>query len=54
MLKTSLLVAALTITLANAASAATKPQWPADGFNATVGTQHDEERRLDRAKGSID
>lgn len=53
-LKTFILIAALTITLANTASAAVRPPWPADSYNATFSVQQDDERRLDHAKGSID
>lgn len=53
MLKTSMLVLALTVTLASGALAAVKRPLPADAFNSMSSTQSDEEWRLDRAKGNI-
>jgi hypothetical protein len=55
MLKTALLMLALTVTLANGAFAAPKQQaWPADGYNSTVPYETNDGRLFDRAKGSID
>jgi len=54
MLKTSLLILALTVTFANGALAAVKQPWPDNGYNSTVPTQPDDDRLFDRAKGNID
>ncbi len=57
MLTRSILVLALTVTLANTAFAAQKRVWPADSYNAynsNLSLPAEEERRLDHAKGSID
>ncbi len=54
MLTRSLLLLALTVTLANTAFAAPKRVWPADTYNSSVSMPNDDERRLDHAKGSID
>ncbi len=54
MLKTSILVLALTVTLANGAFAAVKQRWPDNSYNSTFPTQSDGERLFDRAKGNID
>ncbi len=54
MLKTSILILALTVTLANGALAATKrPVLPADAYNSMYSTQSDDGWRLDQAKGNI-
>lgn len=53
MLKTSMLILALTVTLASGALAAVKHPLRADGYNSTYPTQSDEERLFERAKGSI-
>jgi len=54
MLKTSVLILVLTVTLANGAFAAVKQQSHVDGYNSTVPMQSDDEILFDRAKGSID
>ncbi len=54
MLKTSMLILALTVTLASGALAAAKHPLRADGYNSTYPTHSDDEERLfERAKGSI-
>jgi hypothetical protein len=53
MLKTSMLILVLTVTLANGVYSAAAQSWPVKNDNAAV-SSHPEERLFDRAKGNID
>lgn len=54
MLKTSILILFLTMTMANGALAKVNASWFADNYNSTFNPPSEDERLFDRAKGSVD